>query len=291
MLSQILLNSWQANCSQSEQLQAITNLEQGNVIFLPKLNFTLNDNEQKFLTPEIADPNAKNISYQLQSNQLWGIRNLTEEDYAALKAMLHRFAVTAESLINNLFPHYSGHLQMAKTSFRPLQVSNRNSSYRKDDRRLHVDAFPSAPNQGRRILRVFSNINPQDEPRVWRLGENFEQVAKRFLPEIRPPMPFSASVFKLLKITKSLRTAYDHYMLKLHDAMKKDLNYQKDVAQETVAFPAGSTWIVQTDDVSHAAMSGQYLLEQTFYLPVEAMQNSQKSPLKILERLLNRKLR
>jgi hypothetical protein len=42
--------------------------------------------------------------------------------------------------------------------------------------------------------------------------------------------------------------------------------------------------------VSHAAMSGQYQLEQTFYLPVAAMIDAGGSPLRILERLTNRRL-
>ena len=32
--------------------------------------------------------------------------------------------------------------------------------------------------------------------------------------------------------------------------------------------PAGSTWLTFTDQVSHAAMAGQYQFEQTFLLPV-----------------------
>ena len=63
-----------------------------------------------------------------------------------------------------------------------MQVSTRKQSVRADDRRLHVDAFPSRPNYGERILRVFTNVNPDGEPRVWRVGEPFEDVAPRFLP-------------------------------------------------------------------------------------------------------------
>ena len=33
-------------------------------------------------------------------------------------------------------------------------------TWRKDDTRLHVDSFPATPSGGRRILRVFSNVNP-----------------------------------------------------------------------------------------------------------------------------------
>lgn len=44
---------------------------------------------------------------------------------------------------------------------------------RADDRRLHVDAFPTRPNYGERILRVFANVNPAGVPRAWRVGEPF----------------------------------------------------------------------------------------------------------------------
>jgi hypothetical protein len=93
-----------------------------------------------------------------------------------------------------------------------------------------------------------------------------------------------------LKITKSRRSLYDHYMLKMHDAMKADMQYQAVAEQQEVRFPPGSTWIVFSDQVSHAAMSGQHLFEQTFYLPPEALQHPDLSPLKILERLLDRPL-
>ena len=79
-------------------------------------------------------------------------------------------------------------------------------------------------------------------------------------------------------------------MLTLHDEMKKSDVYQKKVDKIAVPFLAGSTWIVTTDSVSHAALSGQFLLEQTFYLPVEAMVSPEKSPLRILEKALNTSL-
>src|SRR3546814_5569584 len=78
-----------------------------------------------------------------------------------------------------------------------------------------VDAFPSVPNHGNRILRVFSNINPHGKSRIWRLGEPFEEVAKRFLPQIRMPLKATSILLKALNITKSKRTLYDHYMLKM----------------------------------------------------------------------------
>ena len=63
-------------------------------------------------------------------------------------------------------------------------------------------------------------------------------------------------------------------MLQLHDLMKADTAYQADAPQTAFDFPAGSSWIAFTDQVSHAAMAGQYQLEQTFLLPVEAMRST-----------------
>ena len=45
-------------------------------------------------------------------------------------------------------------VRMAPTSYRPSQVETRAQSWRADDKRMHVDAFPSRPNYGERILRV-----------------------------------------------------------------------------------------------------------------------------------------
>lgn len=81
-----------------------------------------------------------------------------------------------------------------------------------------------------------------------------------------------------------MRSAYDHYQLQLHDRMKLDDHYQQTVSKNTINFQAQSTWIVFTDHVSHAALSGQFLLEQTFYLPVAAMRNPEHSPLRCWER-------
>ena len=79
-------------------------------------------------------------------------------------------------------------------------------------------------------------------------------------------------------------------MLQLHDLMKGDAEYQAEAPQSRFDFPPGSTWMAFTDQVSHAAMAGQFQLEQTFLLPIDAMLEPQRSPLRILERLVGRRL-
>jgi len=155
MLFNISTNSWDADYSADQQHQAVTNLENGHILYFPQLAFKLLPEEAGFLSPDYADPTAKNISYHSAQQKLWGVQNLNDEQHIQLKAMLERFSTYSYRLIKQLLPDYTDHLLVARTSFRPVQVSNRKTSYRKDDKRLHVDAFPSAPNQGKRILRVF----------------------------------------------------------------------------------------------------------------------------------------
>jgi len=181
-------------------------------------------------------------------------------------------------------------VQRARASFRPAEIAGRASSWRKDDTRLHVDAFPATPSGGRRILRLFTNVNPEGRPRCWRIGGDFDDVATRFEPQLRLPLPGSGFVLAALRVTKSPRTPYDALMLQLHDAMKGDEDFQRTTIQSSVDFPAGSTWLCFTDQVSHAATSGQYQLEQTFLLPVDAMLNPDRSPLRVLEKLKRRSL-
>lgn len=265
-----------------------TAVEAGQVLFFPQLAFALQPEEQTFLRPDIRDPGARNISLDAQGRLKGAAGDAATQ--AALAAMVGRFREQAMALVSNLLPHYVPALRLAPTSFRPMQVESRVQSWRADDRRLHVDAFPSRPNYGERILRVFTNVNPDGQPRVWRLGEPFETVARHFLPKAKPYVRWQAHALQALHVTKSLRSEYDHLMLQLHDGMKRDVAYQKEVTQETVAFPARSTWICFSDQASHAVMSGQYMLEQTLHLAPGHEYDPEASPLAILTRLVGRPL-
>jgi hypothetical protein len=280
------LASWRPALAPGAQEAAVRAIEDGGVLVLPHVNFELSPRERRFLAPGISDGRAKNIS--LDGKRLKGARG-RPEDLAELASMIGRFAADAASLVVTLFPRYAPYVQRARTSFRPQPAVGRRVSWRKDDSRLHVDAFPSRPNHGERILRVFSNVNPAQD-RVWRVGEPFEAMARTFLPRIRDPLPGSAALLAALQVTKSRRSPYDHLMLKLHDRAKEDLAYQRDCPQEVVPFAPRTTWLCFSDQVMHAAVSGQYMLEQTIHLPVTALYDPSRAPLAILERLTGRTL-
>ena len=263
-------------------------VEAGKVLYFPRLGFAVQPEEQALLREDTLAPKSRNVSLGADG-VLKGAAG-SAQDQQALAAMVGRFRQQALQLVDDLLPEYQGQLRVAPTSFRPKQVETRAQSVRADDQRMHVDAFPSRPSYGERLLRVFTNLNPHGVPRVWRVGEDFETIARRFLPQAKPYRPWQAKLLNAVHATKSLRSEYDHLMLQLHDLMKFDEQYQKNGTQVTVPFPPGSVWVCFSDQATHAVMSGQFMMEQTLYLPPGKEVDPQASPLAILTRLMGRPL-
>lgn len=287
-LETISLNSLAPQENEFQQ-RAISSLEGGKVVYLPHLTFELLPNETEFLDPVILKPKIKNVSYDIQTGNVQGTC-LSGEKSLELKEMLHRFALFSREILTLFFPKYLPQAIQGRTSYRPAETLGRRLSLLKDDSLLHVDSFPSQPVKGNRILRIFSNINPDGKSRVWKVGEPFSQVVNKMSPRLKGQLPGVAYLMRTLGITKGLRTLYDHYMLELHDAMKKDPAYQREVEQTVLELKAGSSWMVFTDLVSHAVLSGQFVLEQTYYIPPDAMYQEELSPLRVLEKALSKKL-
>jgi hypothetical protein len=289
LIEQLDIGDWTPAANGALQAAVTDALEAGKVLYLPRLRFELMPQEQRFLSTRWSDGKSKNIYLRGKERKLRGAAG-SEPDVAALGAMLERFAGQAQQLVSALFPHYVPHLAPGNTSFRPFEIEGRPSSWRKDDTRLHADAFPSNPTHGARLLRVFTNVNAEGKPRVWRVGEPFPDMAAKILPRARPQWPGEAALLHALHLTKSRRSAFDHYMLELHDRVKADLAYQREAPQQRVEFPPGSTWIVFSDQVLHAVLSGAMMLEQTWMLPVHGMRQPATAPLRVLERMTGRAL-
>lgn len=289
LLEELKLDTWNPVLTAAAQAAATDALEAGRILYLPRLEFALLPHEQRFLSAEWSDGETKNINLRGGERRLRGARG-GGDDLARMQAMMERFSGHCAALIGALLPHYVPHLTLASTSFRPCEVAGRKSSYRKDDARLHTDAFPSNPTGGARVLRVFTNINPEGKPRAWRVGEPFADMAARFLPRARRAWPGEAQLLRALHVTKRSRSEYDHLMLQLHDRVKADTGYQQQAPQERIDFPVGSTWIVFSDQVLHAAMRGQFVMEETLMLPVSGMRAPETSPLRVLERITGQRL-
>jgi hypothetical protein len=279
---------WTAQPASDVVGRSAVELERGAVLLFERLPFAVGGGEQIVFSPNVL-ATSKNVSFDPETRKLAGTV-LSGREHETLRQLMQRFSDQAAALVDALFPAYRGSVRRARASFRPAEIAGRASSWRKDDTRLHVDSFPASPVRAQRILRLFTNVNPNGRARSWRVGDEFEAVARRFASTLELPLPGSGALLRLLRITKSHRSPYDALMLQLHDRMKADANFQARSPQMAVEFVPGATWLAFTDEVSHAAMAGQYQLEQTFLLPVDAMTEPERSPLRILERLKRRRL-
>ena len=287
MLETLPLTDWNGPYEPAVKARAVAGLESGAVLFFPGLTFRLEDSEKQFLDARVSDGKAKNISLDPDSGKIQAT-SLQGDEARRLSAMMARFADQASSLVHDLLPY--GQVERARTSYRPVEVKGRGYSKISDDRLLHIDAFPSRPMRaGRRILRFFANVAPSS-PRHWLVGEPFEAFARSFLPRVTPHPPGKSWLYEKLGVTRGRRSRYDELMLSLHDAAKLDTDFQKASPRVAVDFPAQSCWLVFTDQVLHAALGGEFALEQTFHLDVADMAEPARAPIRVLERLSGRPL-
>ncbi len=261
-------------------------LERDGILIVDVPPFELTADELDVVERHWSDGRSKNSSFNPNTGRLDGVLGDTDA-VSGLTTLMSRYADWARDLIARYFPAYDVDLELGRTSLRRRSVQAEPPlSRRKDDRSLHLDAFTSQPVAGRRILRAFSNIDPTGADREWAIADGgFEDFARRFRHRARRLLPGEAAILESLSLTKCRRTDYDQIMLGMHDAAKRDRHYQATAPRRYVSFPGGTTWLAFTDQTPHAAVSGQCALEQTFYVPVDALSQPASSPLRILERI------
>ena len=265
--------------------RALVILEHGGVVYLPDAGFQLSDRERALLVdtavtlPTRRERESRNgrptVIFDPELGHILHSR-MPQPERGEMEALMARYSDWATALVGELFPDYVGNLERDRITYRPCE--------RIDPQGLHIDASYGRPTEGRGMLRVFCNINPEGRTRVWRIGETFEPFARRFLPTAKPPCERRVeNVLARLGAIKGRRTAYDRLMADIRGQVKRNREYQQVGPQRVVSFPSGSAWIAITDLVLHAAMAGQHSLDQTFFLPAEAMREPECSSLRILE--------
>ena len=271
-------------------------LEKGAILFFPAPPFDLPQSEIDFLvslTP--ADSRLhKNISYRPEQDLLRGFSDAANE--ARAHGIMRCYAAEVRGFVSRFLAPYAGKFQMDYASFRPLEEEARDLPLHKKNDLLHVDAFPSRPTRGARILRVFTNVNPI-KGRVWVVAERFPELAARFA-EPAGLQRIAARWSPMLRgLRRGLgnflpiadRAPYDEFMLHFHDWLKENAAFQEaKEGKEQVEFPPMATWLVFTDGVPHAALSGQFAIEQTFIIPVDALVSPEVAPIRVLEKLSGR---
>jgi 3-deoxy-D-manno-oct-2-ulosonic acid (Kdo) hydroxylase len=273
-------------------------LERGNILFFRESPFELPEEDRSFLLRQRQSGASyhKNVAYRPEQDRLTGATKLFPEDEKRLRAILKRYSDCAAAFVAETLRPYAGRIQRDYASFRPVEEEGRQLRQRARNNLLHTDAFPTRPTNGNRILRFFTNLNPS-KPRVWVTAETFDRLAEQYAREAgldrivaseRGVRPLARGLARALGIASAARAAYDSFMLRFHHFLKENQPYQQNCLKKRWEFPPGSSWMVYTDMVSHAVLSGQFAIEQTFIISREALVLPARAPARILEKLAGR---
>ena len=156
-------------------------LERGEVVYFPKAPFpTPTDADHAFLLrQQLHGPIHKNIGYDPATGKATGFVHTNAEDAELLRKLFAEFSRTTTEWLAQALPRYDADWQLDRISYRPEEEATRRLRHTSRNDLLHVDAFPGRPSQGRRILRVFANVNPT-EPRIWVTSSPFAALLEKY---------------------------------------------------------------------------------------------------------------
>lgn len=273
-------------------------LERGRILFFREIPFDLPAEDREFLVlqPWSELRLHKNVSYRPGEDILRGVAG-DSATVDRVHSILRNYSTHVLHFAADFLAPYAGKWITDFSSFRPLEEQGRDLPLHKRNDLLHVDAFPSRPTRGGRILRIFTNLNPS-KVRVWNTTGAFDELARKYaedagLKKFASESALTRAVHGLagkLGMRGADRTPYDAFMLRFHDYLKENSEFQTNYAKARLEFPPLATWLVFTDGVAHAAMSGQYALEQTLLIPPDALVSPDNAPYRILEKIAGQAL-
>ena len=274
-------------------LAACRALEQGDILLFRESPLEIPPSDRVFLLRQRQTEAGyhKNIAYRPGSDRVTGVAKQQEQDAEELKRVLRDYSRASAAFLSKLLAPYASKWRLDYASFRPQEEAGRKLSRHARNDLLHVDSFPTRPTRGDRIFRFFTNVNPK-APRVWKTGEAFPELAERFaVPSgLLGKVTSTGALASLTRVFRHSRPPYDEFMHRFHNFLKDNLAYQDNARSEVFEFPPGATWMVFTDMVTHAVLSGQYALEQTFLIARDSLVTPQNAPVAVLERLAGREL-
>lgn len=284
----------------SRAQQCCEQLEEGRILYFDRLPYVLFQEDKEFLLSQRQSGSRlhKNVSYRPSQDVLRGAAGMPTET-KHLHDIMRKYSEEVTRFIKQWLSPYASELALDFASFRPEEEEGRRLPVHKRNDLLHFDAFPTRPMNGHRILRCFTNINPTT-PRVWNTTEDFPTLAGKYANDAglagfaargsKRSNPLVRSVKKALGFKAVDHSAYDRFMLRFHDYLKENKDFQRNCPKIRLEFQPGWTWICFTDSVPHAVLSGQFALEHTFIIPLPSLVAPDKAPIRVLERLANRPL-
>ncbi|MCI0462422.1 MAG: Kdo hydroxylase family protein [Gemmataceae bacterium] len=267
-------------------------LERGEIVSYPVCPFLLPAaDDRDFLFQQALGGRAhKNISYDPATGRVGGCRWHTAQPQR-LGRVLAAFADRATSWLASTLPRYARCWRPDRATFRPEEEATRRLRLTARNDLLHIDAFPTRPSCGWRILRLFVNLHPS-EPRIWATADTFPALLERYEAAVGLPIPgvqtwaerLGRRLLGLVRPEIRRRSDYDVFMLRLHDFLKGCDDFQEHSRKRLWHFKPGSAWLVFTDTLSHAELRGRYALEHSYFVCPETLALPDESPAALLAR-------
>ena len=278
-------------------------LERGNIVKFTTCPVQLpTDDQLEVLRTEL--PRAlkrKNVSYHPEADRVTGLDEqspIADMVYDLLST--HRIRVT--EFLEKVMPGLASNMRSGTCSFRPLEEKGRNLKPHASNELVHIDAGAYGATNGDRILRFFVNVNPEVD-RVWATKGSFPSLFEKYGREAGLYEDLSPSLQRgvfgnmrtsllhgLAGVGLPLATVldsspYDRVMRKFHNYMKDTPEFQQSTeTNQVVSFEPFSSWMVFTDMVSHASLSGQHALVYTALVPLESCRLPELAPFNILRK-------
>ncbi len=138
-------------------------------------------------------------------------------------------------------------------------------------------------------MKLCANANLTD-PCVWVTSEPFAVLLARFGKEVGLPSlrrrswweAVLAGAARLRQHRSTPRSAYDSFMLRMHNFLKSNEKFQERCPKRYWKFAPGSAWLAMTDAASHAVVRGQYTLELSFLVPPSVLAVPEEAPAALL---------
>jgi hypothetical protein len=276
-------------------------LERARIVYFPECPVNLPSSQDlAFLREELARHVVrKNISYYRDGDRLTGLdaqADLVERTRAILRA----YGASVEKFLARTMPNFFRGCRTGTTSFRPFEEQGRALKPHASNELVHVDAGAYGATHGDRVLRFFTNVHPQKE-RVWVSKGSFPELYRRYGKAAGVEPKNSADVeerswdkaySRLIGLAATRVTAfkvidsspYDRLMRRFHNFMKDTAAFQQDpTGHQQFAFKPFSSWMVLTDAVSHACISGQHAFADTFIVPLQNCRLREQAPFELLK--------
>ena len=213
-------------------------LEEGHILYLPKSPIVPPEADLNFLLRQCQSGASyhKSVAYRPLRDKITGFRGDAKGSKERPLTIMRNHSRQCTGFVNMLLSPYAGAWNLDYASFRPEEEEGRQLRLRARNDLLHVDAFPTRPTNGDRILRLFTNINPR-QSRRWVTTRTFNALVPQFAPSLLSvPNALEkvrkSALYWICKVAQSMglpvvaRSPYDDSMLRFHHFLKENQNFQ-----------------------------------------------------------------